>query len=227
MRIVLIADTHGLHNSVRIPDGDLLIHAGDLTNTGERAQLDEVARWLRSLPHKHKVAIAGNHDWIFERLPGVGSRILEREGVLYLQDSSVRIEGLHIYGSPWQPAFMNWAFNVPRGELARYWDQIPPGLDILITHGPPYGILDQSIPAGMRRIAPWEDAEPFGGSDHLGCKDLLAAVERTKPRVHVFGHIHRGYGTTANRHTTFYNASLCNERYDPINQPWVIDLVAA
>jgi len=226
VKIVLVSDTHGLHKSVRIPEGDLLIHAGDLTNTGERAQLELTASWLHSLPHQHKVAIAGNHDWVFERLPGVGRRILEDAGVAYLQDTEVNIAGLQIYGSPWQPAFMNWAFNVPRGGLAQYWDLVPIGLDVLITHGPPYGILDQSIPAATKRSFPWEDEEPFAGSDHVGCEQLLAAIERSKPRVHVFGHIHGGYGRTANRDTSFYNASLCNERYDPINQPWVIDLGA-
>jgi len=204
----------------------MLIHAGDLTNTGKREQLEETVDWLRSLSHRHRIAIAGNHDWIFERLCDVGVRILERAGIVYLQDTGVTIEGLHLYGSPWQPAFMNWAFNVPRGGLANYWDRIPSGLDILITHGPPYGILDQSIPAGIRRLAPWEDEEVLAGSSHAGCEELIVAIERTKPRVHVFGHIHGGYGTTANQYTTFYNASLCNEQYDPINQPWVIDLVA-
>lgn len=97
---------------------------------------------------------------------------------------------------------------------------------MLITHGPPYGILDQRVPAGMRRLAPWEDEEPFAGSDHVGCEALLTAVQRTKPRVHVFGHLHRGYGGTQNQHTTFYNASLCNEDDAPVHKPWLIDLDA-
>jgi Icc-related predicted phosphoesterase len=225
MRIVLVSDTHGHHNSIRVPEGDILIHAGDLTPSGGISEVAAAAKWLSSLPHRYKIAIAGNHDVLFERSPTEASSQLRSAGVIYLQDKGISIDGLSIYGSPWQPEFMHWAFNVPRGELAKYWDQIPNLLDVLITHGPPYGILDQRVPAGMRRLAPWEDEEPFAGSDPIGCEELLAAVQRTKPRVHVFGHIHCGYGTTQNEHTTFYNASICNENYEPVNKPWMIDLV--
>jgi Icc-related predicted phosphoesterase len=209
MRIVVIADTHGLHDHLRFPDGDMLIVAGDFTNTGKSTQVARAAVWLGSLPHKHKIAVAGNHDFYFEREPAHAAALLAERGITYLQDSGVSVEGLLIYGSPWQPAFMNWAFNVPRGRLGRYWEQIPADLDILITHGPPFGVLDQAVP---------------GKTDHVGCEELLAAVEKTKPRVHVFGHIHGSYGTTKNEHTTFYNASLANERYEIVNQAWVVDL---
>jgi len=224
MRIVLVSDTHGLHDSIRIPNGDILIHAGDLTPSGKGDEVIAAAKWLAALPHQHKIAIAGNHDFLFERSPSQAAAIMRSADVTYLQDTGISIDGLSIYGSPWQPEFMHWAFNVPRGELAKYWDHIPSGLDILITHGPPYGILDQRVPPGKRKLAPWEDEEAFAGSDPVGCKELLAAVERARPRVHVFGHIHRGYGTAQNPHTTFYNASICNESYEPVNNPWVIDL---
>jgi len=224
MRIVLVSDTHGLHDSLRIPDGDVLIHAGDLTASGRPEELAVAAKWLDSLPHHYKIVVAGNHDLLFERSPSLAKEIMRGAGATYLQDSGTRIEGLSAYGSPWQPEFMHWAFNVSRGELSRYWDQIPCGLDLLITHGPPYGILDQKVPAAMRKNASWEQEEPFAGSDHVGCEELLAAVQRVKPRVHVFGHIHGGYGTARDESTTFYNASLCNERYEPINAPWVIDI---
>jgi Icc-related predicted phosphoesterase len=224
MRIVLISDTHGYHNAIRVPDGDILIHAGDLTASGEIAQVADAANWLGSLPHRRKIAIAGNHDLLFERSPKQATGLLRSAGVSYLQDAGINIDGLSIYGSPWQPEFMHWAFNVPRGSLSRYWDQIPSGLDILITHGPPYGILDQRVPPGVRRVAPWEEEEPFEGSDHVGDEELLAAVEHKRPRIHIFGHIHRGYGTKRNAHTMFYNACICNEEYEPVNKPWVIDL---
>jgi hypothetical protein len=222
MRIVLVSDTHG--HAVRIPDGDILIHAGDLTPSGTSSEIASGVKWLASLPHRHKVLIAGNHDLLFEKRPNEAASLLRDASVIYLQDVDINIEGLSIYGSPWQPEFMNWAFNVPRGQLAKYWDLIPFGIDILITHGPPHGILDQRMPSGMRRPAPWEDEKPFAGSNHVGCEELLAAVERTRPRIHVFGHIHRGYGTTQNEYTTFYNACLCNEDYEPVNKPWTIDL---
>ena len=130
--------------------------------------------------------------------------------IMYLEDSGVEIKGLKIYGSPHQPTFFDWAFNVRRGKLKQYWDRIPEGLDILITHGPPKGILDQS--------------EPHLGSEHLGCDELMAAVERVKPKLHVFGHIHGGYGKVGYVNTTFINASICDEQYRPTNQPWVIEL---
>ena len=224
MKIVLISDTHGLHNSIRVPHGDLLIHAGDLSPSGTVAEVAAAAKWLGSLPHRHKIAIAGNHDWLFERQPTLAATLLRSAGVSYLQDSATNIDGLYIYGSPWQPEFMHWAFNLPRGELERYWNQIPAGLDILITHGPPRGILDQRVPPGTRRLAPWEDEEPFAGSDHVGDEELLVAVKRAKPRVHVFGHIHNSYGASKNEHTEFYNASLCDEKYEPVHEPWLIDL---
>jgi Icc-related predicted phosphoesterase len=118
---------------------------------------------------------------------------------------------------------MPWAFNVPRGKLAKFWDQIPCGLDILVTHGPAHRILDQSIPPGIPRLARWEDEELSGGSDHLGCEELLAAVNLTKPRVHLFGHIHSGYGARQNKCTKFHHASLCDEAYNPTNELWVIE----
>lgn len=224
MKVILISDTHGEHKSLKVPNGDLLIHAGDLTPSGKHAEVEAAAKWLGSLPHRHKITIAGNHDLLFETSPTHATALLRNEGVIYLRDSAVSVEGLSIYGSPWQPEYMHWAFNVRRGDLAKYWDLIPRGLDILVTHGPPYGILDQRTPSGIRKFVPWEDEKQFAGSEHVGCEQLLAAVERAKPRIHVFGHIHRGYGTSRNEYTTFYNASVCNEDYEPVHKPWVIEL---
>ena len=210
MKLVLISDTHGLHSKVSVPDGDILIHAGDLTNVGKAMEIAEAGEWLRSLPHKHKVVIAGNHDWGFQKDLGDALQNLG-EDIVYLQDSEVTIEGLRIYGSPWQPFFCNWAFNVPRGMLKPYWDKIPEGLDVLITHGPPSGILDQSA--------------PHLHSECLGDAELFEAVERVNPKVHVFGHIHGGYGSAQfGSGTKFFNASICNEAYRPVNKPWEIEL---
>src|SRR3974390_2505199 len=225
MKVVLISDTHGLHNSIRVPNGDVLIHAGDLSPSGTDSEISEAARWFGALPHRHKIVIAGNHDWLFERQPSRASALLRSAGVIYLEDSGTSVDGLTIYGSPRQPEFMHWAFNVPRGRLTRYWRHIPHGLDILITHGPPYGILDQRVSPSMRRVAPWEDEEPFGGSDHVGDEELLVAVEIAKPQVHVFGHIHGSYGRTQNNDTTCLNAAICNENYEPIHEPWVTDVL--
>jgi Icc-related predicted phosphoesterase len=130
-----------------------------------------------------------------------------------LENSSVNIDGKTFWGSPVQPEFCNWAFNVPRGpEIKKYWDGIPDSglVDVLVTHGPPMGILDQ--------------AAPHRGSDNLGCEDLMKQVEISKPLVHVFGHIHGGAGQQDYRGTRFVNASVVNEAYRVVNPPRVLDI---
>lgn len=208
MRLVLISDTHEQHEKVVIPDGDVLVHAGDLTFDGISSAINEALEWMNGLPHKYIVMIAGNHDFAFER-PHLKNR-LHFGRVVYLENSSVNIEGVNFYGSPVQPWFMNWAFNVHRGApIKKYWDMIPENTDVLITHGPPMGILDQSI---------------LGKTDHLGCEELIKQVEISVPKVHVFGHIHGGYGHVTSGQTKFYNASICNEAYQPVNQPFVVEI---
>lgn len=207
MRIVCISDCHQKLDKVVVPDGDVLIHAGDSTFRGDIREITKFARMLEALPHKVKICIAGNHDWLFQTNPSLAQSLLP-EGVIYLQDSWCVVDGLVFYGSPWQPEFCNWAFNLPRGEaLRKKWDLIPDKVDVLITHGPPFGIRDD-VPGGER----------------VGCGDLLKAVERVKPQLHVFGHIHNGYGMFCKDGITFVNASVCDERYMPLNAPIVIDL---
>lgn len=215
-RVVCISDTH-LQHKFSVPDGDLLVHAGDMTGRGELPEIVAAADWLASLPHKHKAVIAGNHDWGFQRQPLIAPNILRERGITYLQDTSALLDGLKVYGAPWQPVFFDWAFNVPRGKkLADKWRLIPQGVDILITHGPPYGHGDGAPPFGARRH-----------QSQVGCIELLLRVRETLPRLHVFGHIHRGYGVTVSdavRGTVFANASICNENYDPVHQPLVFDV---
>lgn len=206
MRIICLSDTHGLARGIVVPDGDLLVHAGDLSARGLAGEIAAEAAWLRSLPHRHKVVIAGNHDFLFERSPSTARALLD--GLVYLEDSEATIAGLRVYGSPWQPEFCGWAFNLPRGEALRAkWDRIPGGIDLLLTHGPPKG---------------HGDLTDYG--EHVGCADLLDAVRRVKPRWHVFGHIHEGRGTTEEDGTVFVNASVCTASYRPTNSPIVIDV---
>ena len=207
-RIVLISDTHGFHDRIpQIPDGDILIHAGDVTRKGRLAELADIDLFFKSLPHQHKILIAGNHDFCFENSRERSTVMLP--SVLYLQDSGAQIMGLKIYGSPWQPRFFDWAFNVDRGaQLAAIWAKIPDDTDILVTHGPPLGIGDMV------------KSNKF----HAGCEDLLSRVSLIKPKLHLFGHIHEGYGVFAQGGTTFVNASICDEAYQPINEAVVIDL---
>ena len=205
MKLIAISDTHGLHGSLTIPDGDFLIHAGDLTRHGTLEDVIDFNNFLAALPHPHKIVTAGNHDFCFEKNRKACEEILTN--CIYLQDQEVTIEGVRFYGSPWQPWFYDWAFNLQRGsEIRAKWDLIPEGIDILITHGPPYGIGDLTA-----------------RGDNAGCQDLLKVVEKIKPRVHIFGHIHEGYGVTSNGVTAFINASTCDQVYNPVNQPVVYE----
>ena len=209
MRIVCISDTHGLHGHVDVPDGDVLVHAGDLTNMGTLAQVAEAASFIQSLPHRHKIVIAGNHDLSLEHQADEAEALLTE--MTYLRDSATTVDGVRFWGSPWQPWFFDWAFNLQRGEEIRAkWDLIPDDTDVLITHGPPLGVLDMTF-----------------RQEQVGCADLLEALERTEPCVHVFGHIHEGYGRVDDvrgHDTTFVNASICTLDYQPVNAPIIVDL---
>jgi predicted phosphohydrolase len=133
MRIVAVADTHLFHRELEVPDGDVFVHAGDLCRGGELDELREAAAWLADLPHRHKIVVAGNHDWAFASDPAA-ARAVMGGGVIYLEDEGATIEGVRFWGSPWQPAFHDWAFNLPRGApLAAIWRRIPAELDVLIT----------------------------------------------------------------------------------------------
>lgn len=189
MRIVAVADTHLFHHDLVVPDGDVFVHAGDMCRGGALAELAQAARWIAGLPHRHKVIVAGNHDWAFVREPMAARAMFA--GAHYLEDSEVAIDGVRFYGSPWQPAFMDWAFNLPRGPaLAAVWARIPRGVDVLITHGPPDGIGDRTSIAGR-----------------AGCADLRARVEEVAPRLHLFGHIHQDGGVWRRGATTFANVT--------------------
>jgi predicted phosphohydrolase len=205
VRIVCISDVHSKHDGLVVPDGDVLIVAGDLTKRGTRDQIAAFDRWVGTLPHPHKIVIAGNHDFAFEQDPEARTWITR---ATYLQDERVVIGGLRIWGSPWQPRFFDWAFNLDRGEpLRKVWARIPADTDVLVTHGPPRGILDRC--ADGRQV---------------GCDDLLDAVRRVKPRLHVFGHIHEDWGQKVIDGTRFVNASTCTLSYVPSNPPIVVDL---
>ncbi|TDH67773.1 hypothetical protein CCR75_006567 [Bremia lactucae] len=226
MRVVCVSDTHGLHNDVlTIPKGDVFVHAGDFTDTGERSEVLAFNEFLGRLPHRYKLVIAGNHESSFDRAfypkfwhqyghpqqydPNEVRALLTN--ALYLEDQAVLIEGFLFYGTPWQPEFCNWAFNLPRGDaLLEKWIRIPSNTDVLITHSPPMGHND------------------LVGHQHVGCADLLREVEdRVEPKLHVFGHVHEGYGCSysSDGTITYINASLCTHDYEPVNQPIVFELI--
>ena len=200
MRIIAISDTHGWHNKVKVPAGDLLIHAGDFTNVGEDWLVENFNDWLGTLPHRHKIVIAGNHEIDLNH-----SLITN---ALYLEDTGTTINGLKFWGSPWQPAFNNWAYNLDTAaELQEKWALIPEDTDVLITHVPPWGTLDR-LP----------DSLP------LGCQELAARLEVIRPKAHFFGHIHSGYGMRETEHTVYINAAILDEHYMLANDPIEIEI---
>jgi len=203
LKIVFISDTHGKHDDLQAVAGDMIIHAGDVTNLGSEAEAKEFLNWFKALDFTYKIFVAGNHDFYFQNLYDFELNDLIPEGVTYLNDSGINIEGLNIWGSPIQPFFFNMAFNKKRGmEIKEHWDLIPEGTDILITHGPPFNILDKTI-HGM----------------HVGCQDLLDALQLKKPKIHVFGHIHEEYGVKETHSIKFINASVLNVKYKMVNAP--------
>lgn len=228
---VCISDTHTKTYGLSLPPGDVLIHAGDFTKTGLPEEIEGFSTYLAAQDFKYKVIIAGNHDITFD-LDNYENYLRKRfhtyfaraknhknfttkeakeklTGCIYLEDSACEIFGYKIYGSPWTPIFCDWGFNLTRGkEILEKWKKIPTDTDILITHGPPYKILDKC----------------YSGTN-AGCEDLLKEVkERVKPKFHIFGHIHEGYGVVEKEGTTYVNASTCNISYKPNNKPIVFKL---
>lgn len=212
LKLVIISDTHGLHDQVKdIPEGDVLIHCGDISNIGKYHQIMEFLHWFNDHPHKHKIFIAGNHDWLFDLAPSMGKICTDyfQDSIIYLENSDVVIEGKKFYGSPIVPPFNHWAFNREDEERISYWEKIPSNTDVLITHGPPRTILDLS----------------HYGNIHCGCQYLYQeVVNRIKPTLHCFGDIHEAYGLVTHNDTTFINASLLNQYYKVVNQPRVITI---
>jgi len=192
MRIVSVADTHLFTKDLPpLPEADVLIHAGDLLRGGTLEELREGLHWLASQRPRHKILVAGNHDWCFSRYRKKARHLTKEAGVLYLEDEGVELEDIKFWGSPWQPAYHNWAFNLPRGAaLANKWSMIPADLDILITHSPPLGFGDRSPVPGRH-----------------GCAELAARVKEVQPVVHIFGHIHQDGGLWKEEGITYINAT--------------------
>jgi len=209
MKIILISDTHNQHGGLELPEGDMIIHAGDVSSRGVKSEVENFLTWYSSLSYKYKIFIAGNHDFFFEdRTREIINEIIP-DNVIYLDDELVIIEGIKIWGSPVQPWFHNWAFNRQRGvDIKKHWDLIPSDIDILITHGPAYKILDKVK----------------YGNDFVGCEDLLEKINEIKPKIFVCGHIHEAYGKMQIGNTMCYNASVLDERYKLVNKPFVIEI---
>jgi Icc-related predicted phosphoesterase len=210
MKICIISDTHNKHKRLgRLPDADVIIHCGDFTSMGYEHEIRDFMKWYSNLnQYSYRICCAGNHDMLFER-NGILAKSLVPKNVHYLEDSGVELDGINFYGSPVQPPFLNWAFMRPEARLELHWKAIPDDTDVLITHCPPLTIMD---------FVPWEDA-------HKGSPSLYwEVVERIKPKIHCFGHIHNGYGVKVIENTTFINAALCDAHNIIINQPIFIEI---
>ena len=212
-----------MHDRVTVPYGDILIHSGDATYRGYEGEVREFGEWFRNQPHMYKIFVAGNHDtsfedspikarqWFFDTEETDPAKLCARNNTIYLQEQSVTLsvdgEDVTIYGAPHQPWFYDWAFNVRTSEeLKAIWDKIPKGTDILVTHGPPYGVRDRCT-----------------NGDIVGCRELKKAIGKIRPKLHVCGHIHEGYGVEQWAGTLIANSSTCDARYDPVNEPLIFE----
>lgn len=215
MRVVVISDTHCEHSKIKVLDGDVLVHCGDFTYGGRRREVEGFAAWMAALPHKHKLVIAGNHEMDFDKAEGEARALRWIDGrFTYLRDSGVEIDGVKFYGTPWQPAYNDWAFGLESEDaLSKKWAMIPTDTEVLITHCPPREILDW-VPGRGPRSQP----EPMGSSS------LRWWVDTHKPAVHLFGHIHEAYGAKEMEGgTVFVNAAILNAVYRPVRKPVVMD----
>jgi calcineurin-like phosphoesterase family protein len=213
MRIVAISDTHGFHRFVDVPNGDVLVHAGDITMNGEMEIVEDFAQWLAALPHAHKIVVPGNHDKCFDisqtKYDGRSIALFDRPGMHLLMDAArvldVGEESIKVYGAPWVPNLPGWAFwdrNYDKFEHA------PRDVDLLVTHGPPLGIRDDNIM-----------------DTHFGSRHIARYLNRCPMvRAHVFGHVHQGHSMGKRGEILFANACTCDRNYDPVNPPLVFDL---
>ncbi len=201
-RFVCISDTHGRHEALgELPDGDVLIHSGDACG-----RFDDFAAWFASQPHEHKVYVPGNHDQEVEDNPLRAQAILGSSVALLIEEE-IEINGLRIWGSPWTPQFWYWSFMYPQTRAEETWAKIPQGIDVLVTHGPPRSVLDQVRP-GL----------------NAGCPVLNRRVFEVRPKAHVFGHIHEGWGQATILGIKFVNAAVMDGGYRLSNVPQVFEI---
>ena len=211
LRLICISDTHGDHEHVTLPTGDVLIHAGDLTGHGTKEETQSFFQWFGMQAFDHKVCIAGNHDAYMEKDPIACQQMADNAGVVLLNDSGYTVDGVLIWGSPITPKFYNWSFmRNPGADIEAHWDLIPDATDVLITHGPAFGILDEVERAG-------------GETECTGCPSLLKKIESVEPKFHVFGHIHEGYGRVDKGNVSYCNVSTMNKRYQISNEVQVLE----
>lgn len=206
MKIVAISDTHN-YKPV-LPDGDLLIHCGDITMRGTEKEVFDNIKWLSKQrgAFSRVLLVPGNHDDFFERSPDFVRKLYQEAGITLLMHESTEIDGIKIFGSPYTPRFHDWAFNVDRWNMHTTWAAIPTDTNILITHGPPAYILDKCR------------------NGNVGCADLEARIQQLPAlRAHFFGHIHESAGFATINKVLFLNASVLNGFYNSYDCVYSVD----
>ncbi|MDT0646962.1 metallophosphatase domain-containing protein [Zunongwangia sp. F260] len=201
MKITCISDTHGRHSELTLPTADVLVHAGDFTEAGTKKETLDFLDWFSRQEHEHKVLIAGNHDFFLEK----NQKQLDflPANIHYLNDSGTKIGKYNFWGSPVTPGNSNWAFERARGKsIRKHWEKIPENTNVLITHTPPYKIMDI-----------------LDNGTAIGCEELQRYVDTIEPQLHIFGHIHNSYGSVRTKKTLFINSSCLDGRYRNINAP--------
>ena len=219
MEIVILSDNHSNWKiDVPTPKEDMasvLIHCGDWSYLGSPDEMVDFRNWLARQPHTHKLFVWGNHEKIESQELYWKEYLEEVSGVKCIHNTEFTIDGVRFFGSSYTPIFLNWAFMKDNEQRKRYWENAPDDIDILVTHGPPFGLLDVVE----------------GETKNLGCVHLRNYVERVKPKLACFGHIHTGHGQMTlkawdptEQNTLCVNASLLDERYKMVNEPVVITI---
>jgi Icc-related predicted phosphoesterase len=201
-----LSDTHELHRDLDVPHGDILIHAGDLSMMSRSlSAIEDLNDWLGELPHSFKICVPGNHDYWLEKNPSRRSLL---SNATILVNETIKIHRLKVWGSPVTP-LLDGAFGISSAvDRRQLYSQIPEDTDIVVSHGPPYGILDGDFESGF----------------HSGCREVLDAIMRIKPKLVVFGHVHGAYGLFQTDETTFVNAALFDAYGDLSKTPIVLKM---
>lgn len=214
VRVVCISDTHNQQRRLpKLPDGDVLVHAGDFTLKGTQKEILDFNDWLGEQDHPYKIVVPGNHEFAFQESWWTARAWLSNADYV-LKDQGCEVMGKKLWGSPYTPEFRGWAFGYGAREGEVRWSQIPEGLDLLITHGPPHTIFDAVLNKQTKAL------------EHYGCPGLLREVVRAKPKFHVFGHVHEGYGRGRFHGVEAANVSQLDgqNQIDVCRAPVVVDL---